>query len=323
MFLAINYPSWISPQIFPGVPVLGIIRWYGLMYIFAFAAAFAVMRREFRAGALDSAGQKTTEDELFNFFAFSILFLLIGARLFSTLIYDTSGLYRKKPWLIFWPFDEHGTFTGLAGMSYHGGALGGMIGMTLWCLMHKKPVLKWTDAMAAAIPLGYTFGRIGNFLNGELCGRITTMPWGMFFPYAERFSASLPWVREFAENAGITIPAAGLVNLPRHPSQLYEAFFEGIVLWFLLSRIRKCKPFEGCLTGLYFAGYGAVRFVIEYFREPDIDIGYRLAADPDAPTYINTSLLNFSTGQVLCFLMIAAGIALITACAVRAKKRRT
>ena len=217
----INYPSWIHPEIFPGIPFLGILRWYGLMYVFAFGTAYFVLKKIFKEGALDSIDRKTTEDDLASFIITGIIFLLIGARVFSTLVYDTSGKYLEKPWLIFWPFDESGRFTGLAGMSYHGGAIGGTLGMLVWCKTHKRPFLKWADAMCTAIPLGYTFGRLGNFLNGELYGRITKMPWGMIFPYAEKFSASLKWVKNFANEIGMQIPESGLVNLPRHPSQLY------------------------------------------------------------------------------------------------------
>ena len=127
--LYINYPSWIHPEIFPGVPVLSLLRWYGLMYIFAFGTAFFVLKKLLREGALDSKNadgtiRKATEDDIFSFIATGIVFLLIGARVFSTLVYDTSGIYIKKPWLIFWPF-QNGRFTGLAGMSYHGGFIGG------------------------------------------------------------------------------------------------------------------------------------------------------------------------------------------------------
>lgn len=311
--LYINYPSWIHPEIFPGIPILGLIRWYGLMYIFAFGTAFLVLKKLLKEGALDGTdrdGQivKATEDDIFSFIATGIVFLLIGARIFSTLVYDTSGIYWKKPWLIFWPFNEDGKFTGLAGMSYHGGFIGGLIGMLFWCWRHKQPALKWIDAMVTAIPLGYTFGRIGNFLNGELYGRITTMPWGMVFPDAERFSSSIQWVKDFAEKCGIQATGA-LVNLPRHPSQLYEAFFEGIVLFSIIWLFHKKKPFDGFSGALYTAGYGIFRFFIEYFREPDADIGYRIASDTNAPIYLNTSLLNISTGQILCLLMIAGGIA--------------
>ena len=308
MFLYINYPSWIKPEIFPGVPFLGFLRWYGLIDVFAFATAFLVLKKVAKEGSLDTPTYKITEDDLFSFISTGIVFLLIGARVFSTLIYDTSGLYWKKPWLIFWPFDSNMHFTGFAGMSYHGGFVGGLLGMIIWCKRHKQPILKWIDAMVCAIPLGYTFGRLGNFLNGELYGRITTMPWGVVFPDAEKFSSSLPWVKEIAEKIGMNISNMSLVNLPRHPSQLYEAFFEGIVLWAIIWLCRKHKKFDGTLACIYTGGYGIFRFIIEYFREPDADIGYRIAKDSSAPIYTNTSLLNFSTGQILCFLMILAAV---------------
>ena len=311
MFLYINFPSWIHDQIFPNVKYLSLLRWYGLMYLFAFATAYYLLQKVRKEGALDTADYKASEDDIFSFIFTGIIFLLVGARLFSTLIYDTSGLYKSKPWLIFWPFDSSGKFTGLAGMSYHGGFVGGLLGMIVWCKFKKRPVLKWIDAMVCAIPLGYTFGRLGNFMNGELYGRITTMPWGMVFPAAERFSAKLPWVKEFAQKIGMELPASGLVNLPRHPSQFYEAFFEGIVLWLIIWNLRKFKKFDGMLAAVYTCGYGFFRFFIEYFREPDADLGYRIAKDSSAPIYTNTSLLNFSTGQILCFLMMLLSIVFI------------
>ena len=313
--LYINYPSWIKPEIFPGVPVLGLIRWYGLMYIFAFGTAFIILKKLLKEGALDetTAGgtlKKATEDDIFSFIATGIVFLLIGARVFSTLVYDTTGIYWKKPWLIFWPFNSSGQFTGLAGMSYHGGFIGGLLGMIFWCKKNRRKTLKWIDAMVTAIPLGYTFGRLGNFFNGELYGRITTAPWGIIFPQADRFSSSIKWVQDFANQCGLTVTGA-MVNLPRHPSQLYEAFFEGLVLFAILWLLHKKKPFDGFSSAIYTIGYGFVRFFIEYFREPDSDIGYRIAADTNAPLYLNTSLLNISTGQILCLLMIAGGTALL------------
>ena len=311
MFLYINFPSWIHDQIFPNVKYLSLLRWYGLMYLVAFSTAYYLLQKVRKEGALDTPNYKATEDDIFSFIFTGIIFLLVGARLFSTLIYDTSGLYKSKPWLIFWPFDANGKFTGLAGMSYHGGFVGGLLGMIVWCKFKKRPVLKWIDAMVCAIPLGYTFGRLGNFMNGELYGRITTMPWGMVFPAAERFSAKLPWVKEFAQKIGMELPASGLVNLPRHPSQFYEAFFEGIILWLIIWNLRKYKKFDGMLAAVYTGGYGFFRFFIEYFREPDADLGYRIAKDSSAPIYTNTSLLNFSTGQILCFLMMLLAIVFI------------
>lgn len=307
MFLYLNYPSWIHPQIFPGIKFLGALRWYGLMYAFAFITAYLILKVLTKEGAFNSANYTATEDDVFSFLGTGIIFLIIGARIFSTLVYDTSGLYWKKPWLIFWPF-YNGKFTGLAGMSYHGGFIGGLLGMIIWCKRHKQPTLKWVDAMVCAIPLGYTFGRLGNFFNGELYGRITTMPWGMVFPAAERFSSSQSWVQDFCAQIGMDIAGRNLVNLPRHPSQLYEALFEGLVLWLILWFCRKHKKFDGMLSCIYTGGYGLFRFIIEYFREPDADLGFRIAKDTSAPIYTNTSLLNFSTGQILCFLMIVGAI---------------
>lgn len=321
MFLYINYPSWIHPEIFPNIPILGLLRWYGLMYVFAFGTAFLILKKVMKEGMLNTDSFTAAEDDIFSFIATGIVFLLIGARVFSAFVYDTSGIYKCMPWLIFWPFDSRGHFTGLAGMSYHGGFIGGLVGMIVWCIRRKQPVFKWIDAMVTAIPLGYTFGRIGNFLNGELFGRITTVPWGIVFPNAERFSLSLEWVRAFAEKAGLSVTNnAALVNLPRHPSQLYEAFFEGIVLWVIIWSIHRRKKWAGLLSGVYMTGYGFFRFIIEYFREPDAELGYRIAKDSAAPIYTNTSLLNFSTGQVLCFIMVVGGIVMAATTYIYSKK---
>jgi len=323
MFLYLNYPSWIHPQIFPNIPVLNLLRWYGLMYLFAFGTAWLVLKKVSNEGMLDTKDYKVNEDDIFSFISCGIVFLLIGARLMSTLVYDTSVGYWKKPWLIFWPFDSNMRFVGLAGMSYHGGFIGGLLGMLIWCKKHKQPAAKWVDAMCCAIPLGYTFGRLGNFLNGELYGRITTMPWGMIFPDAERFSTSLPWVQDFCAKIGMNIEGLTMVNLPRHPSPLYESFFEGIALWLVIWFTRKHRKFDGQIAVTYTFGYGLVRFFIEYFREPDADIGYRIAKDSGAPIYTNTSLLNFSTGQVFCFLMMLGAVICAVLLIIREKKKNT
>jgi phosphatidylglycerol:prolipoprotein diacylglycerol transferase len=319
MFLAIRYPSWIHPEIFPGVPFLHIVRWYGLMYLFAFATAYLVFKRLARQGYFDAAGGQgggtATDDDIVSCFTWGIIFLLIGARVFSAFVYDSTSLYMQKPWLIFWPFADGCRFTGLAGMSYHGGFIGGLIGMIAWCAVKKKPLLPWIDAMSIAIPAGYSWGRLGNFLNGELFGRVTSSPWGMVFPNARRFSYDIDWVKTIADAAGIA-PAAGsgLVNLPRHPSQLYEMFFEGIavfaILWCLWRFYvrRNGKPFDGVFACLYTALYGTFRFFIEYFREPDAELGYRIARSASEPTHLNVSLTNISTGQILCAAMILSSI---------------
>jgi phosphatidylglycerol:prolipoprotein diacylglycerol transferase len=165
------------------------------------------------------------------------------------------------------------------------------------------------DMYAASIPLGFTFGRLGNFINGELYGRVSTGPLGMVFPNARLLPAGEAWVREAAEITGTEITGA-LVNLPRHPSQLYEMIFEGIVLWAIIWVMRNRKPFKGFLIGLYFLGYGVIRFIIEYFREPDEDLGYRIEfIKTSLPTAYAHPPLSFSTGHILCFFMIVFGIA--------------
>lgn len=312
MPLYINYPSFIHPEIFPGVPVLGMLRWYGLMYIFAFGFAYFALKKMFKEGMLQGNGKKITEDDVVSFLFTGIIFLLVGARLGSALIYESTGLYWEKPWLIFWPYDGNGNFTGLAGMSYHGGFIGGLLGLVIWCLVTKKRIFQWIDVMSVAVPCGYTFGRLGNFLNAELYGRITTMPWGMVFPGAEQFSTSEPWVQDFCSRIGMDTTGLAMVNLPRHPSQLYEAIFEGFVLFIILWLLRKHKKWDGMLTAIYIGGYGLIRFVIEYFRQPDADLGFRNSSD--SQIYMNNSLTNISTGQILCFLMIltSIGIALGT-----------
>ncbi|MDR0554551.1 MAG: prolipoprotein diacylglyceryl transferase [Treponema sp.] len=300
MVLAVQFPRWLSPEIIPGLP----IRWYGFMYIVAFGVAFLLYRKQVRERRFPM-----TEDELHGLFGWGIFALILGARIFATLIYDTSGDYQRQPWLIFWPFRD-GRFTGFQGMSYHGGVIGGVLAIILYSTVKRFDYREIGDMYAASIPLGYTFGRLGNFINGELCGRVTTGPLGMIFPNAPRFSASESWARTVAEQTGIPIPSdTALLNLPRHPSQLYEALFEGVVLWLIIWLCRNRKPFKGFLAGLYLAGYGFIRFILEYFREPDAELGYRIELVKNGiPPALFSSFWNFSTGQVFCFAMITAGL---------------
>jgi phosphatidylglycerol:prolipoprotein diacylglycerol transferase len=240
-------------------------------------------------------------------FFWGILGLLIGARLFSTLIYETGSYYLTRPWLIFWPFKD-GKFTGLQGMSYHGGVAGCLLAVLIYLKKKKLCIREITDMVATGIALGYTFGRLGNFINAELYGRVTASPIGMLFPHAGRLPASESWVQEIAEKTGIEITGA-FVNLPRHPSQLYEALFEGIILWAILWFFRNRKPFKGFQVGLYLTGYGLFRFFIEYFREPDADIGYPIEFVKSTLHYsYSHPPFSFSTGQILCFIMIVFGI---------------
>jgi phosphatidylglycerol---prolipoprotein diacylglyceryl transferase len=177
--------------------------------------------------------------------------------------------------------------------------------------------------LVTGIPLGYTFGRLGNFINGELYGRVTTVPWGMVFPSAEGFPAKEQWVRDLAARVGMALPSSGLVNLPRHPSQLYEGLLEGVVLWLILWFIvRRRRPFRGFTIGMYVIGYGLFRFVVEYTREPDAPIGYPLTLVPVANPGQFT-LFNFTTGQILCLLMIVGGILALLAFRARERRRVT
>jgi len=298
MLLSIPFPSWLKPEIIPGLPV----RWYGLMYIFAFGVAFLLYRRQVKERHFPMS-----EDDLSGLFTWGIIGLLVGARLFAALIYHGDNTYWLKPWLIFWPFQD-GKFTGLQGMSYHGGAFGGLLAVVIFARVKKFSFRELGDMFAASIPLGYTFGRLGNFINGELYGRATTSPIGMIFPHAQPLPASESWVREIAEQTGVAITGA-FVNLPRHPSQIYEMIFEGVVLWAIVWFFRSRKPFKGFIVGLYFFGYGFFRFFIEYFREPDSNLGYPIEFVKNGlPTAYTHPPLSFSTGQIFCFFMMLFGV---------------
>jgi phosphatidylglycerol:prolipoprotein diacylglycerol transferase len=278
------------------------------MYLIAFAVTYLLVRYQVRKDSLDYSS-----DDIADLFFFAIVGLLLGARIFATLVYDPTGYYLEKPWMILWPFDEEMNFTGLQGMSYHGGLIGAVIGAVIFSRVKRVDFFQVADLAVAGIPLGYTFGRLGNFINGELWGRVTTSPVGMIFPHAPRFSTDKEWVREMADKVGMSYEAGEYIHLPRHPSQLYEAFFEGIVLWLVLWFVfRHRKRFSGQLLGIYLIGYGLVRFFIEYLREPDIGIGYPISlAARTEPQALFLSLWNFTTGQILCALMIVAGAALL------------
>ncbi len=304
MLSYIPFPHWLKPEIIPGLPV----RWYGLMYLIGFTVAYLLVKLQVKEKALE-----VDKEEVLNLFFWMIIGLLVGARLIAVTIYSRDGQYLSHPLQIILPFRVIGgrlRFTGLAGMSYHGGLFGAILAGIIYLRIKKMDVPEWGDMIATAAPLGYTFGRLGNFINGELFGRVTTVSWGMIFPQAGTFPAGETWVREMAAEIGLDISGLERVNLPRHPSQLYEAFFEGIFLWLILWFIlRKRKAFKGMLIGVYIIGYGLVRFFIEYVREPDAELGFPLTFSPvENPAY-QFSPFNFTTGQILNFLMILIGIA--------------
>lgn len=307
MPLFVNFPDWISPEIIPGLP----LRWYGMMYLVAFALTYILTIRQLRSQRLSIS--YLTNDDVVNLFFWTIIGLLIGSRLFATTIYDTTGRYLREPWLIFWPFDDNMNFVGLQGMSYHGGLVGSVVAFIIYCKAKKIDVLEMGDVVTTAVPLGYTFGRLGNFINGELYGRITSASYGVLFPQAERVPTSHPAVREIADEVGIDIAGQSMVNLPRHPSQLYEAFLEGVLLWAIMWFVlRRRKPFRGFMVAVYLIGYSLARYVAEYFRAPDPGLDFIIQWGPaNNPRWLLLSPLNITTGQVLSLLMAAAGVVLL------------
>ncbi|NTW76865.1 MAG: prolipoprotein diacylglyceryl transferase [Syntrophaceae bacterium] len=261
-----NIPAQISPILFS----IGSfqLRYYSLMYIIAFALVYIIVSLRIKHEKYEY-----TAETIQDYMVWAMLGVIFGGRLGYVLFYNFS-YYLQHPLEIILPFDfSNGIkFIGLSGMSYHGGLIGVAAVSIYFCLKQKINFWRFADLFVPAVPLGYTFGRIGNFINGELFGRATTMPWGMYFPLD---------------------PTQQL----RHPSQLYEAFFEGIVLFVILWLLRKKKHFDGYLLGIYICGYGFVRFIIEFFREPDYQLGF---------------VLGFlSMGQVLCLLMILCGTAIL------------
>lgn len=244
------------------------VQYYGLMYIVAFGLTYCLVLWRVRH---EQRFDLSTE-QIQNSLTAMIIGVIVGGRLGYVLFYNFS-YYLAHPLEIFLPFRfANGlTFTGISGMSYHGGLIGVAVAAWWHCRRAGLALRDLADLYAPAVPLGYTFGRIGNFINGELFGRTTTVPWGMVFPQAPD-----PYLR--------------------HPSQLYEAFFEGILLFAVLWCLRTRVSLRGGMLPLYLAGYGGVRFVLEYFREPDVHLG--------------AVFLGFSMGQVLCFAMMVTGLAI-------------
>ena len=260
-------PERLDPVILELGPIK--LQYYGLMYIVAFAIVYILVNYRLRT----EPAFRITREQAKDLLTYMILGLIIGARLGYVLFYNLA-YYIRHPLEILLPFtfDNGFQFTGISGMSYHGGLIGVLIFSGWHIRKSGLNFLEAADLFIPAIPLGYTFGRIGNFINGELYGRATSAAIGMHFPMASG-------------------PAL------RHPSQLYEAFFEGIFLFVLLWAIRRRPLPRGAMLAIYLIGYGTVRFFIEFFREPDAHIGF--------------VWLSLSMGQILCCLMVLSGIVLL------------
>jgi phosphatidylglycerol:prolipoprotein diacylglycerol transferase len=209
-----------------------------------------------------------------------------------------------------WPFRD-GRFTGIQGMNYHGGFVGAAVAVVVYTRVKRLNMLDWGDTLALCTPLGYTFGRIGNFVNEELHGRVTTVPWGVVFPRARYFPRDLDWVQSIEQQANLDVdPMARMVSLPRHASQLYEALLEGIVLWLILWFVfRKQRPFKGAAMSLYVVGYGIARLIAEFYRESGD--ASRIAAGgylPDGLLVPGSPVID--TAQWLSLSMAAIGVGL-------------
>ncbi len=209
------------------------IRWYGLMYLVGFAFALWLANRR-----ADKPGSGWTREQVSDLLFAGFLGVVVGGRVGYVLFYNFD-LFLQDPLYLF------KVWTG--GMSFHGGLLGVITAMFWYAKKNGRTFFGVADFIAPLVPFGLGMGRLGNFMNSELWGRVTDVPWAFVFP-----------------NGG---------PLPRHPSQLYEMFLEGIVLFFILNWfIKKPRPL-GAVSGLFLAGYGTFRFLVEYVREPDAHLG--------------------------------------------------
>ena len=250
----------IHPQIDPVAIALGplAIRWYGLMYLVGFATAFVLARSRIKQGRSGDISIAVFDDVFF----FCVLGVVAGGRLGYVLFYKP-GYYFSHPLEIFAVWQ--------GGMAFHGGFLGVILAMLYIARKHRIRWLAITDFIAPLTPLALAAGRIGNFINGELWGRVTDVPWGVVF--------------------------RGAGALPRHPSQLYQFALEGVTLFAILWLYSAKPRAVGAVSALFLIGYGTLRFLVEFLREPD--------------DFLGLLALNLSMGQWLCLPMVLAGIAML------------
>ncbi|HFJ1679441.1 TPA: prolipoprotein diacylglyceryl transferase [Campylobacter coli] len=241
--------------------VLGFkVHWYGIMYVLALLLALLLAKFFVRKFKLD-----IDEKRLDSYFIWVEIGVILGARLGYILIYDAHTMYYiAHPWQIFNPY-ANGEFVGIRGMSYHGAIIGFLIATFLFCKKYKENPWKFLDLVALSVPLAYVFGRIGNFLNQELFGRITDVSWGIY-----------------------------VEGVLRHPSQLYEAFLEGVAVFIVIYLVKMKQKFQGELILVYACVYSLARFVCEFYREPDFGLGF--------------IFWGMSMGQILSLLMFVAAL---------------
>lgn len=227
----ITFPQ-IDPVIFQIGPLA--VRWYGLMYLLGFGAAYLLISHLSRLRNL-----ALTKDGISDLLFYGVLGVVLGGRLGYVLFYNPAQ-YLSRPLEVFAVWQ--------GGMSFHGGLLGVVAASVIFCWRRKLPILLAGDVLSTSATIGLGLGRIGNFINGELWGRVTDQPWGVVFP--------------------------GGGSLPRHPSQLYEATLEGLVLFIILYLLHRLKVTEGVPFFSFFIGYGLFRFLVEFVRQPDAHLGF-------------------------------------------------
>jgi len=273
LYLYQNIPLHLDPTAF-AVGSLS-VGWYSLMYLIGFSTVYFLLVYRIEKKEFTIYNLQFTILELKNiildFLLFALSGALVGGRVGYVLFYNLP-YYLHNPLSIISPYDfTTGKLIGIYGMSYHGGVIGILIMATIFTKKYKINFWQLADFIVPAIPAGYFFGRIGNFFNLELYGRATTSWIGMHFPL---------WT--------------GAGPLLRYPSQLFEAFFEGVILFVILWSIRGQKKFPGYFLAWYVIGYGIIRFLLEFFREPDEQIGF---------------IFHYITlGQILSLAMIIVGI---------------
>lgn len=257
------------------------IHWYGLMYALAFFTAWWLGRRRVRAGRLPGVNEDGFGDLLF----YGMLGVILGGRIGYVLFYSFQD-FLADPLMLF--------MINQGGMSFHGGLLGVLVAAAWWTRHHRLHFFDTMDFVAPLVPAGLGFGRLGNYIGGELWGKPTGGDWGVVFPSSlEAEYAALP-----AEQLQALHASGALDAFARHPSQLYQAALEGLVLGLVLwVYSRKPRP-RYAVSGLFALGYGLFRFAVEFVREPDAHLGY-LAFD------------WLTMGQLLSLPLVALGLFLL------------
>ena len=246
-------------QIDPVAVSLGPLRvhWYGLMYLLGFLLAWWLGRRRIRAGRLPGVDEDGFGDLLF----YGLIGVIVGGRLGSVLFYDFNT-YLQNPLQVLKVWE--------GGMSFHGGLIGVLVAAWLWSRRHRRHFFDTMDFLAPLVPPGLGFGRIGNYIGGELWGKYTRGDWGVVFPSGlpEPYRSLDPVALKAQFDAG------ALDAFARHPSQLYQAFLEGLVLFCVLWWYSAKPRPRYAVSGLFALLYGSFRFLVEFVRMPDAHLGY-------------------------------------------------